>query len=61
MKKLYYVRTENRFNQVLVFTSKNKARQWLHQATKYDKDKIEESIIETYLFDDYFNIFPQTI
>lgn len=61
MKKLYYVRTENRFNQVLVFTSKNKARQWLRQATKYDKEKIEESIIETYLFDNYFNIFPQTI
>ena len=61
MKKIYYVRTDNRFNQVLVFTSKNKARKWLQQATRYDKNKIEESIIESNLFNDYFNIFPQTI
>ena len=61
MEKIYYVRTENRFNQVLVFTSKRKAREWLQQATTYDKNKIEESILETYRFDNYFNIFPNAI
>lgn len=44
MKKLYMVKTENRFNQLKIFDKYGEAYTWLLKATGWDNEKIKNSI-----------------
>lgn len=44
MKKLYIIKSGNRFNQIMVFTNYNKAFQWCLKATNWRESLIEERI-----------------
>lgn len=61
-KVLYYIETQNRHNQILVFTNKKQAVKWCKLATVWNEDRIKSEIkiairggVET----TYYNIFPQ--
>lgn len=59
MEKLYMIRTGNRFNQLLIFTSKEAATQWAHSATMWNDEQIERNI-EKVPIDSrgFYSIFP---
>jgi hypothetical protein len=58
MERLYYVNTGNRFNQVLVFESFNKAFSWCKSATTWNEEEIKKNIIITEKNNNnYFNVF----
>lgn len=60
MKQLYYIDTENRHGQILVFTSKKQAINWCKRATRWSAEKIEQEIhTTTKTYDNYYNIFPK--
>jgi hypothetical protein len=62
MKKLFYVETKNRHEQVLFFTSYDEAFTWLKMSTKWNEEKIKENIITTHkTYNNYFNFFPKHI
>lgn len=44
MKKLYCIETDNRFNQILIFTSLTDAVRWAKKATRWTKEEIEKNI-----------------
>jgi hypothetical protein len=57
--KIYAIYTKNRFNQVLLFTSKAKAINWLKTATTltdYEHEIVEATSIPTC---DYMSIFQK--
>lgn len=41
---LYVIYTENAFDQILIFTSKEDARTWARKATIWNDDEIERKI-----------------
>ena len=47
MQNLYIVNTYNRHNQILIFESKESAREWLTRVTSLTADEIEKEIIPT--------------
>ena len=61
MKQLYYIDTENRHGQFLVFTSKRQAKKWCKKATTWNDEKIEREIFTTpQTWQGFYNIFPKT-
>lgn len=44
MKKLYMIKTENEYNQLLIFTSKKEAVAWAKSATRWSDAEIEQNI-----------------
>lgn len=44
MKKLYMIKTENEYNQLLIFTSKKEAVAWAKRATRWSDAEIEQNI-----------------
>jgi hypothetical protein len=44
MKRLYYVETGNEHGQILVFSSRRRAENWLIVATDWKPDKIKSAV-----------------
>lgn len=44
MKNLYIIETNNKYNQVLVFTSKTKAIKWSKSATRWSDEQIKKNV-----------------
>lgn len=60
MKQLYYIDTENRHGQILLFTSKKQAKEWCKKATTWNDEKIEQEIhTTTKEWQGFYNIFPK--
>lgn len=56
---MYYINTHNKFYQVLIFITKEAARQWAKAATRWTDEQIEENIKEAASdARGYFSIFP---
>ena len=59
MKKLYIIETNNKHNNILIFTSKAKARRWSKKATRWTSEQIEKNIKEvSRSWQGFFTIFP---
>lgn len=58
-RKLYYIETENRHNQILFFTSKSAAIEWASKATRWTPADISANI-QTVTPDwlHRYNVFP---
>ncbi len=41
---LYVIYTENAFDQILIFPTKDDAREWARKATQWDENEIERKI-----------------
>ena len=59
MKKIYIILTNNRFNEVLVFTNYKKAFNWCKSATNWNNKKIKEEIKTPLKVGDFFAVFPE--
>lgn len=59
MDKLFIIKTENRFNEILIFDSKEAAQDWAGKATSWTPEQIEKNI-KTIEKDwrGFFAIFP---
>ena len=59
MDKLFIVKAENRYNQILIFETKKAAQDWASKATSWTPEQIEKNI-ETLKKDPrgFFSIFP---
>lgn len=59
MKKIYYIATENKFNQILIFTSKKAAEMWAKAATRWTPAEISKNIKESNFnkFSKFYSIF----
>lgn len=60
MTKMYYIETGNRFNQILLFKTKQAAREWMQRATRLTAREIENSIYTAISYDNtQYNIYPK--
>lgn len=56
---MYCVKSNNVHNQLLLFTSKKKAKNWLKAATRLSADEIEKAIIEVkQIIPGMYSIYP---
>lgn len=44
MDKLFIIKTENRFNQILIFETEKAAQDWASKATSWTPEQIEKNI-----------------
>lgn len=59
---IYYIDTQNRHGQFLVFKEYNDAFDWMKKATRLGNDEIKKQIHESdYFCGEYYNVFPEYV
>ena len=60
IKKLYFIEPHNRHKQILIFTSRAKAKRWLQTATTHTAEQIEQEIktADKIGKQEFYNLFP---
>ena len=62
MQELYYIDTENRHGQLIVFETYDGARDWMKRATRLNDDEIEARIFRTVkTWQGFYSVLPRDV